>query len=64
MGALIGHALTEDKTEDKEGSAFERISRLLSTGILDWAVTDKEAHAALDLSNVDNYDHARPAGSV
>ena len=49
LGALIGHALTDDKTEDKEGTPLARISRLLSTGILDWAVTDKEAHAAMEI---------------
>jgi Domain of unknown function (DUF4157)/Pre-toxin TG len=48
LGAVAGHFLTRSKGSDKE-NALERISRLLTRGILHWAITDSDAREALEI---------------
>lgn len=47
LGAWTGGATTNDQTEDKSGTARDRIHRLLTRSASHWVITDKEALEAL-----------------
>lgn len=50
-GAAPGHAAggVRESAEKQSASSLRRIHELLSTGLFDWAVTDKEAREALQI---------------
>ena len=49
LGAWIGGASSNSKKDNKQGSARDRIHRLLSTSMIDWVVTENEAMQALGI---------------
>jgi hypothetical protein len=49
LGATFGHFLTKGKKADSKSPPYERIKKLLSRGIFDWAVTDEDARAVMKI---------------
>jgi hypothetical protein len=49
LGAWAGYSLSNDQSQDKNGTAGRRINRLLTRTGDDWVITDEEALAALKI---------------
>ena len=49
LGAWAGYSLSNDQSQNKKGTARQRIHRLLTRTGSDWVITDEEAEAALKI---------------
>ncbi len=49
LGAWAGYSLSNDQSQNKGGTARQRIHRLLTKTASDWVITDEEAQAALKI---------------
>ena len=49
LGAWAGYSLSNDQSQNKRGTARQRIHRLLTRTGDDWVITDEEAEAALKI---------------
>jgi hypothetical protein len=49
LGAWAGYSLSNDQSQNKRGTAGQRIHRLLTRTATDWVITDEEAQAALKI---------------